>query len=90
MGVFGFEEVRIRQQKIEVKALIALAKYGKHNQRYEALKHLEVIAYPNEIELEKVCPKCNKWDCGAGAAGGLCVYSTQEEIKEWEKKNESR
>ena len=85
MSVVDFENNRLRQQEIELSALIALAKFCKHTQKYEALKHLEYIAYPNEIELEKICPKCKKWDCGAGAAGGLCVYSTPEEIKEWDR-----
>ena len=37
-----------------------------------------------EEEEEPLCQKCKKWDCGAGASGGLCVYSTHEEIKKWE------
>jgi hypothetical protein len=37
-----------------------------------------------EEEEEPLCQKCKKWDCGAGAGGGLCVYSTHEEIKKWE------
>ena len=90
MGVFDFERNRLRQQKIELKALIALSEFGRENQKHEALKHLEAIAYPNAIQLEPVCPKCNKWDCGPGPHGGLCVYSTKEEIKEWEKKNERK
>lgn len=52
MGVFDFEKNRLRQQKIEVKALIALAQFGREIQKYEALKHLECIAYPNEVEVE--------------------------------------
>ena len=90
MGVFDFERNRLRQQKIELKALIALSEFGRENQKYEALKHLEAIAYPNEIQLEPICPKCNKEDCGPGPYGGLCVYSTKEEIKEWEAKNECK
>jgi len=85
MSVVEFERNRISEKKIEVKALVALAKYGKNTQKYEALKHLEYFAYPNQIELEPVCPKCNKVDCGPGPHGGLCVYSTKEEIKEWDR-----
>ena len=51
MGVFDFERNRMRQQKIELKALIALAQFGRENQKYEALKHLESIAYPEEVEV---------------------------------------
>ena len=51
--VIQFEENRIRQQEIEVKALIALCEYGNHVQKFEALKHLEAIAYPNKL-AEKI------------------------------------
>ena len=47
--VYDFERNKIRQQEIEVKALVALAKYGVQVQKFEALKHLEYIAYPNEL-----------------------------------------
>ena len=51
--VIQFEENRIRQQEVEVKALIALCKHGNHVQKFEALKHLEVIAYPDKV-AEKI------------------------------------
>ena len=51
MGVFDYELYRQRQQEIELKALIALAQFGRENQKYEALKHLESIAYPEEVEV---------------------------------------
>ena len=93
MGVVDFENNRIRQKKIEVKALVALAKYGNKIQKFEALKHLQFFAYPEALAekindlspMEKFCPKCNQWDCGPGPHGGLCVYSTKEEIKEWDR-----
>ena len=53
MGVFDFERNRMRQQKIELKALIALAQFGRETQKYEALKHLEAIAYPEEINFDE-------------------------------------
>ena len=92
MSVVDFENNRIRQKKIEVKALVALAKYGNRIQKFEALKHLQFFAYPEALAekindlspMEKFCPKCNQWDCGAGAGGGLCVYSTDEEKLQWE------
>ena len=49
MGVFDFEENRLRQKEIEVQALVALAKYGVQVQKFEALKHLEHIAYPRDL-----------------------------------------
>jgi len=53
MSVWTYEEYRLRQQEIEVKALVALAKYGVQVQKFEALKHLEEIAYP-EITAEEL------------------------------------
>ena len=50
--VIQFEENRIRQQEVEVKALIALCKHGNHVQKFEALKHLEAIAYPDKVAEE--------------------------------------
>ena len=41
MSVVEFERNRISEKKIEVKALVALAKYGNNNQKFEALKHLQ-------------------------------------------------
>ena len=53
-----FEELKLKQQEIEVKALAALCEYGNHVQKFEALKHLEAIAYPDkvaeQIEQEKL------------------------------------
>ena len=47
--VIQFEENRIRQQQNEVSALLALCEYGNHVQKFEALKHLEAIAYPDKL-----------------------------------------
>jgi len=93
--VYDFERNKIRQQEIEVKALIALMNQDiVISMRIDAVRKLHEIAFPdvlaekiNQETFEKICPKCKQWDCGAGAAGGLCVYSTKEEIKEWEIKN---
>ena len=49
MGVFDFEENRLRQQEIEVQSLVALAKYGVQQQKYRALSRLENFAYPEEL-----------------------------------------
>ena len=48
-----YEEIKLRQQNIEVKALMALCEWGNHVQKFEALKHLEAIAYPNKL-AEKI------------------------------------
>ena len=45
MGVFDYEQYVEQRQEIELKALIALAQFGRETQKYEALKKLEVIAY---------------------------------------------
>ena len=50
------------------------------------LLNIYSFAYPealaekiNELSpMEKFCPKCNQWDCGAGAAGGDCVYANDD------------
>ena len=50
-----YEELKIRQQEVEVRALAALAKSGSTPQKYMACKRLEEIAYP-----EKLAEKINK------------------------------
>ena len=40
MGVFDFEENRLRQQEIEVRALVALLNCNDHNVREDALHKL--------------------------------------------------
>lgn len=52
MGIIEHEQNRLRQQEIEVKALVALSKYGNQHQKFEALKHLEYIAYPELLTKE--------------------------------------
>ena len=52
MGVWTYEQFQQRQQEIELKALIALAEFGRETQKFEALKHLETIAYPMDADLE--------------------------------------
>ena len=49
MGVVEYERNRLRQQEIEVKALVALVKYGVQQQKYKALRALEDIAYPQDL-----------------------------------------
>jgi len=51
-----YEELKISQKNIEVTALIALCEYGNHVQKFEALKHLEAIAYPDKV-AEKINTK---------------------------------
>jgi hypothetical protein len=53
MGVWTYEQYRTRQQKTEVKALIALAQFGNKPQQWTACAKLEKIAYP-EKEAKKV------------------------------------
>jgi len=51
--VYDFERNKISEKKIEVKALVALARYGNQIQKFEALKHLEYFAYPKKL-AEKI------------------------------------
>ena len=76
MGVFDYELYRQRQQEIELKALIALAEFGKQTQKFEALKHLEAIAYPLKAEIENgdiegLCDKCGNGRCTDGTLTAL-------------------
>lgn len=45
MSIFDHEQYIEKRQKIELKALIALAQFGRENQKYKALHELEAIAY---------------------------------------------
>jgi len=53
MGIFTYEQFKQRQQEIELKALIALAKFGHTFQVDKALAKLQKIAFP-EDEANKV------------------------------------
>tara|TARA_Y100001951_G_C11278793_1_gene263843 strand:+ start:178 stop:378 length:201 start_codon:yes stop_codon:yes gene_type:complete len=46
MGVFDFEENRLRQQEIEVKALVALVEHGNFHWAKKAERRLAEIAFP--------------------------------------------
>jgi hypothetical protein len=52
MGVVHFEELKIRQQEIEVKALIALFRFSKIYSN-KAEQKLRYIAFPDEL-VEKL------------------------------------
>ncbi len=59
MGVVEFEQNRLRQQKIEVQALVALMRFGRtHSRKVEAESKLCRIAFPEDhikqIEQEKL------------------------------------
>jgi len=51
-----YEELKLRQQEIEVKALVALLKYGNEYVKSDATKALRRIAFPDKLadELEQV------------------------------------
>ena len=54
MGVYDYEQYRQRQQEIEVKALIALMRYGRtHERKVYAEKKLCEIAFPETV-AEKI------------------------------------
>ena len=44
-----YEELKIRQQEIEVQALVALAAYGSSSQKYNACRKLEDFAHPERL-----------------------------------------
>ena len=46
MGILDLEGNRLKQQEIEVRALIALAAYGDDGQKHMATRKLEEYAYP--------------------------------------------
>jgi len=49
MTIVQYELVKLKQQEIEVRALVALAKCGSNPQRFVACKKLEEIAYPEDL-----------------------------------------
>jgi len=53
MGINNYEQTRLRQIKIEVKALVALVKYGHEHHKNKALAKLHDIAHP-EILAERL------------------------------------
>ena len=56
MGVVEWEHNRLKQKEIEVKALVALVKYGSQPQKFKALGKLEKIAHPEDLakQLEQM------------------------------------
>ena len=52
MTIVQYELVKLKQQEIEVRALVALAKCGSNPQKFVACKKLEKIAYPEELAKE--------------------------------------
>jgi len=53
MGVFDLERNRMRQQEIEVRALVALFNSSNEVVSFKARQRLEDIAYPEEL-AEKI------------------------------------
>ena len=49
MGVFDFEDNRLRQKEIEVKALIALMEHGNPFVKAEATKALWDYGFPDKL-----------------------------------------
>ncbi len=59
MGIVHVEELKLRQQEIEVKAFIGLLAHGETSPvRWKALKKLEDIAYPEDVAAKlEIMPK---------------------------------
>jgi hypothetical protein len=53
VGILNYEEQKLRQQEIEVKALVALVKYGHEHHKNKALAKLHNIAHP-ELLAQKI------------------------------------
>ena len=49
MGVFDYEVKRIKQQEIEVRALVALSKSKNEVVSFKATQKLKTFAYPEEV-----------------------------------------
>ena len=55
MGIVEYEQLKLRQKEIEVRALVALSKSKYHVVAFKATQKLKTFAYPEEIaeELEQ-------------------------------------
>jgi len=49
MGIIEYEELRLKQQEIEIKALIALMNHKNAQVAFDATMRLQQIAYPDEL-----------------------------------------
>jgi|TARA_R110002110_G_scaffold302501_1_gene516611 hypothetical protein len=90
MGVMDYERNRQRQKKIEVKALIAIMRYGRtHARKAHAEKKLCEIAFPEDhikqAEQETLVYECQ--DCadlyGIDAGMPNCKCEKCEKISEF-------
>jgi hypothetical protein len=52
MGIVQVEQNRLRQQEIEVKALVALVEYGHEHHKNKALAKLHRIAHPEILAAQ--------------------------------------
>ena len=53
MGIIQYEELKLRQQEIEVKALVALMRFGRRqDRRFEAESRLCKVAFPETVVEE--------------------------------------
>ena len=74
MGIIEYEQLRLRQQEIEVTALIALMNHKNVQVAFDATMRLQQIAYPEELiadlqqevfVMEEPC-FCGDDDCKGG------------------------
>jgi hypothetical protein len=52
VGILNYEEQRLRQQEIEVRALVALLQHGNFYYSNQAQRRLFEIAFPDEVAEE--------------------------------------
>jgi len=62
MGIIQYEELKLRQQEIEVRALVALMRFGRRqDRRMEAEARLCRVAFPETVAEELNDPVIEKW-----------------------------
>ncbi len=62
MGIIEYEQLKMRQQEIEVKALVALTKSKTRGYVIEAEHRLREIAFPNKVVVEKINRELSEYE----------------------------
>jgi hypothetical protein len=62
MGVVHFEELKLRQKEIEVRALVALSKSKNKVVSFKATQKLEIFAYPEEVAKKLDQPTIGEYE----------------------------
>ena len=62
MGVVHFEELKLRQKEIEVRALVALSKSKNEVVSFKAMQKLKIFAYPEEVAKQLDQPTIGEYE----------------------------